>query len=82
MKKYPQKLSYVRVKQKVPWETIPVLAGAVAEMEQFLGRKGRILLRYSGTENLIRLLVEADEIDRIREVEERLQPLLREHLGE
>ena len=82
MKKYPQKLSYVRVRQKVPWETIPVLAGAVAEMEKFLGQKGRILLRYSGTENLIRLLVEADEIDRIHKVEERLQPLLQEHLGE
>ncbi len=82
MKKYPQKLSYVRVREKVPWETIPVLAGTVAEMEQFLGQKGRILLRYSGTENLIRLLVEADEIDRIRKVEERLHPLLQEHLGE
>jgi phosphoglucosamine mutase len=66
----------------VPWETIPVLAAAVAEMEKFLGQKGRILLRYSGTENLIRLLVEADEIDRIRKVEERIQPFLQEHLGE
>jgi len=70
------------VREKVGWETIPALASAVVEMEKFLGEKGRILLRYSGTENMIRLLVEADEIDRIRKVEERLQPLLRKHLGE
>ena len=82
MKKYPQKLTNIRVREKVAWETIPALASAVVEMEKFLGEKGRILLRYSGTENMIRLLVEADEIDRIRKVEERLQPLLQEHLGE
>jgi phosphoglucosamine mutase len=82
MRRYPQKLTNLKVRHKPAWESIPAVAGAVAEMEERLGPKGRILLRYSGTENMIRLLVEADEIDRISAVEKKLVPLLEKHLGE
>jgi phosphoglucosamine mutase len=82
MKKYPQKLVNLRVRHKPAWESVPPLAAAVREMEKFLGAKGRILLRYSGTEPKVRLLVEADEEDKIRKVQDRLVPVLNEHLGE
>jgi phosphoglucosamine mutase len=82
MKRYPQKLVNLKVRHKPAWESVPPLAAAVREMEKFLGRQGRILLRYSGTEPKVRLLVEADEEDKIRKVQERLVPVLREHLGE
>ena len=82
MKKYPQKLMNLKVRHKPAWESVPPLAAAVREMEKFLGAKGRILLRYSGTEPKVRLLVEADEEDKIRKVQERLVPVLNEHLGE
>ncbi|NDC79666.1 MAG: hypothetical protein EB090_00095 [Verrucomicrobia bacterium] len=82
MKRYPQKLVNLRVRHKPAWETVPPVAAAVREMEKLLGAKGRILLRYSGTENLVRLLVEADEEDKIRLVQEKLVPILNEHLGE
>jgi len=82
MKRYPQKLVNLKVRHKPAWESVPPLAAAVREMEKFLGRQGRILLRYSGTEPKVRLLVEADEEDKIRQVQERLVPVLREHLGE
>ena len=82
MKKYPQKLVNLKVRHKPAWESVPPLAAAVREMEKFLGKKGRILLRYSGTEPKVRLLVEADEEDKIRKVQERLVPVLNEHLGE
>lgn len=82
MKRYPQKLVNLKVRHKPAWESVPALAAAVREMEKFLGRQGRILLRYSGTEPKVRLLVEADEEDKIRQVQERLVPVLREHLGE
>ncbi|MCX6936215.1 MAG: phosphoglucosamine mutase, partial [Verrucomicrobia bacterium] len=82
MQRYPQNLVNLRVRHKPAWESVPPLAAAVRQMEKFLGKKGRILLRYSGTENLVRLLVEADEMDKIRQVQERLLPILKEHLGE
>ena len=82
MKRYPQQLTNLRVRHKPAWETLEPLARAVREMETFLGKKGRILLRYSGTENLVRLLVEADEKDKIQKVQEKLVPILQEHLGE
>jgi phosphoglucosamine mutase len=82
MKKYPQELVNLKVRHKPAWESVPPLAAAVREMEKFLGTKGRILLRYSGTEPKVRLLVEADEEDKIRKVQERLVPVLNEHLGE
>ena len=82
MKSYPQQLVNLRVRHKPAWETIPPLVAAVREMERFLGKKGRILLRYSGTENLVRLLVEADEEDKICKVQEKLVPILNEQLGE
>ena len=82
MKRYPQKLVNLKVRHKPAWESVPPLAAAVREMEKFLGAKGRILLRYSGTEPKVRLLVEADEEDKIHKVQERLLPVLSEHLGE
>lgn len=82
MKRYPQKLVNLKVRHKPTWESVPPLAAAMREMERFLGKKGRILLRYSGTENLVRLLVEADEEDKIRHVQEKLVPILNEQLGE
>ena len=82
MKGYPQKLLNLKVRHKPAWESVPPLAAAVREMEKFLGAKGRILLRYSGTEPKVRLLVEADEEDKIHKVQERLVPVLSEHLGE
>ena len=56
---YPQKLVNVRVKRKVPFEDVPSIQDAVRDAETKLGRTGRVLLRYSGTEALARIMVEA-----------------------
>ena len=82
MRKYPQQLTNLKVRHKPAWETVEPVARGVREAEDFLGKKGRVLLRYSGTENLVRLLVEADEIDKLQKVQEKLVPILKEHLGE
>lgn len=58
---YPQKLVNLKVKNKVPFDTVPVIKDAVRHAEDRLGRTGRVLLRYSGTESLARIMVEAQD---------------------
>src|SRR5207302_4922620 len=56
LKKYPQAQRNLRVKEKRPIEQLPDVQQLVAETEKELSGKGRVLLRYSGTEPKIRLL--------------------------
>lgn len=58
---YPQKLVNLKVKKKVPFDTVPIIKDAVRYAEDRLGRTGRVLLRYSGTETLARIMVEAQD---------------------
>jgi phosphoglucosamine mutase len=59
--RYPQVLVNVRVKQKLPFESVPKIAAAAAAVEQELGSSGRLLLRYSGTESLARVMIEGSD---------------------
>ncbi|MEK7486654.1 MAG: phosphoglucosamine mutase [Planctomycetota bacterium] len=58
MKTFPQILVNVRVKEKIPLDHIPSLQQALKEAEAHLADQGRVVLRYSGTENLLRIMVE------------------------
>ena len=60
-KKFPQVLENVRVTDKALAESNPAVKEAVKEVEEKLGDTGRILLRASGTEPLIRVMVEAEK---------------------
>ncbi|MEN9434291.1 MAG: phosphoglucosamine mutase [Pseudomonadota bacterium] len=60
MQQYPQTLVNVRVQQKVDLKN-PVIQSAVADVESTLGARGRVLLRASGTEPLIRVMVEGQD---------------------
>lgn len=55
---YPQRLINVRVKSKPEISTVPEIAEVIAQAEKELGEQGRVLVRYSGTENLCRVMVE------------------------
>jgi phosphoglucosamine mutase len=61
LKKYPQAQRNLRVREKRPIEQIPDLSRLIADTERELNGKGRVLLRYSGTEPKIRLLIEGAE---------------------
>jgi phosphoglucosamine mutase len=79
--RFPQVLLNVRVAKKRPVEEVPQLAAALRVAETELAGEGRIFVRYSGTEPLLRIMVEAPGDTVARETAERLAALAREYLG-
>jgi phosphoglucosamine mutase len=61
MERFPQKLINVRIKQKKRLEEIPALMAQIRKVENRLGERGRILVRFSGTEPLVRVMVEGED---------------------
>jgi phosphoglucosamine mutase len=60
LKVFPQKIQNVRVREKIPFAQVPAIQAAIAAGERELGGNGRIVVRYSGTEALARVMVEAE----------------------
>jgi phosphoglucosamine mutase len=65
MKRYPQVLINVRVPRKPPFETFPAIEEQIEKSREQLRDGARILLRYSGTENLARVMIEGSDLDAI-----------------
>jgi phosphoglucosamine mutase len=63
LKVYPQKIVNVRVRSKPPLDSLPLVASALANAEKNLGSSGRVVVRYSGTEQLARVMVEAERAE-------------------
>ena len=61
MEEYPQKLVNIPVQERVDLDRIPQLNKVLADARASLGDKGRLIVRYSGTENKIRVLSEASD---------------------
>jgi phosphoglucosamine mutase len=62
---FPQKLINVHVQNKRPLEEVPEVQKALAKVESDLGERGRVLLRYSGTEAVVRVMVEGQDGDKV-----------------
>jgi len=77
----PQILLNVKVKQKPVLESMPDIDRAIREGERRLNGSGRIVVRYSGTEPLLRIMVEGEKDTLINEVAEDLARIVRGHIG-
>jgi phosphoglucosamine mutase len=64
---YPQVLVNVRVKQKTELNTVPAIAAAMKRVEERLAGNGRLLVRYSGTEPLLRIMLEGKDHGEIKQ---------------
>lgn len=80
MQRFPQVLVNVSGVDKLRVDA-PAIAAAVAEEEHELGEQGRVLLRPSGTEPLVRVMVEADTAERAQLVADRLAAVVRKTIG-
>jgi phosphoglucosamine mutase len=81
-RRYPQVLLNVRVREKSPFEEVEEVARASREVRERLGDGGRLLLRYSGTEPLARVMIEGQSQEEIDALAEGLADVIRRRLGE
>ncbi|HVZ19801.1 MAG TPA: hypothetical protein VG871_01995, partial [Vicinamibacterales bacterium] len=78
---FPQVLMNLRVQQKVDLATVPEIAAALSRVESRLGANGRLLVRYSGTEPLLRVMLEGRDEGEIRRWGQEIIDTVKQHLG-
>lgn len=81
MSKFPQHMENVRVSGKVDLDNSETIKQAVREVEQELGRRGRVLLRPSGTEPLVRVMVEGEDGEQVARLTTQLAGTVEEALS-
>jgi phosphoglucosamine mutase len=81
IERFPQVLINFRVAEKRPLESLPTLQEAVAKVEKALDGRGRVLIRYSGTEPKARVMVEGEDEARVREYADEIANELKRALG-
>ena len=79
--RYPQVLVNIRVKEKRPFEDIPSVRQLTHEVEKQLGDRGRLLLRYSGTESLARVMIEGESESEVEAQANALAEAIRAEVG-
>jgi phosphoglucosamine mutase len=79
--RYPQVLTNVRVREKVPFEEVAEVTRAARDVQARLGERGRLLLRYSGTEALARVMIEGQSQEEIERLAEELAAVICRTLG-
>jgi phosphoglucosamine mutase len=79
--RYPQILVNIKVREKLPFENVREIAEAAACLNEKLNGSGRLLLRYSGTENLARVMIEGRNQTEIEHQARHLAEIIKENLG-
>ena len=78
---YPQRLYNVRVREKKPLTDMLAVGHEISACEKALGSSGRVLVRFSGTEPLVRVMVEGPEIARVEEFGQRIARAIEREIG-
>jgi len=80
-KVFPQTIQNVRVKEKVPFAQVPGIQNTIDAGEKELNGNGRIVVRYSGTEALARVMVEAESEDKMKRIASAIADSIKKALG-
>ncbi len=78
---YPQVLVNVSVREKTDLNAVPAVAAAIRDVESKLHGEGRLLVRYSGTEPLLRVMIEGRDQQAIQQWASQIAGTVKEHLG-
>jgi phosphoglucosamine mutase len=81
LKVFPQTIRNVRVRQKTPFAEIPPVQAAIAVAERELDGNGRVVVRYSGTEALARVMIEAESTAQMDRLAEAIVEAIKSALG-
>jgi len=81
MEPVPQKLINVEVKERPPMESIPSVQKALNNAKKQLGDSGRIVLRYSGTEPVARVMVEGTDVALVERLAQEIASAISESIG-
>jgi phosphoglucosamine mutase len=81
LKVFPQTIRNVRVRVKTPFAEIPTVQAAIAAAERELDGNGRVVVRYSGTEALARVMIEAESKEQMDRLAEAIVAAIRAELG-
>ena len=78
---YPQVLLNVRVRERVDLQSVPAVAQTIARVEARVADHGRLLVRYSGTEPLLRVMLEGRDENEIRALAQEIVDVVKKHLS-
>ena len=81
LKVFPQRIKNVRVREKVPLDLVPEVKRAIEAAQRELDGDGRVVVRYSGTESLARVMVEAESESRVNAITEGIAGAIARALG-
>lgn len=81
VKKSAQSLINLTVKRKPPLEELPKIKEIISEIEKFLDTRGRVLVRYSGTESVLRIMVECDSYIEADRLAKQIRDVAKEEIG-
>ena len=81
LKVFPQKIQNIRVREKIPFAQVPAIQSAISAAEKELDGNGRVVVRYSGTEALARVMVEAESETKMQSLTASIADEIQKALG-